>query len=332
MKLWLIVCISALSIGGCQRKSFGMADGADAIHINRFDSALYRWIDIDDSISLQQVKDEYPQMLDLLGKALFKASYTDTSAFYDNLINYFSEPTLKSLYKDAIIYYSGDSASTQLICKELAYGFERMKELFLTAKIPAIYFHVSGLQQNFIIADSLLSCSIDKYLGADYQLYNDFFYDYQKKNMTPAQLPKDCFEVWLKSEFPFQGKDNILLDRMIYEGKIIYSLTKISKEYTLQNILSLSDAEFRWCIEYEKPLWTTIIERKHLYTPDAATTTKYFLPSPSTFIAAEAPGDLGYFIGYRIVECYMKQTKSSCEELMKNADSQDILTKSKYKP
>jgi hypothetical protein len=316
---------------GCNSKPVVLT-GDELIHINRFDSALFVWIDSDDSVALKKVENDYPQMFDILGKALFETRSEDASVFYDNLINYYSEPTLKALYRDAVTRFSADSAAFVGIRNELSFGFMQMKRLFASMQIPDVYLHVSGLQQNVIVADNLISCSIDKYMGADYPLYRDFFYDYQRKNMNPERVAKDCLNVWLKSEFPYKGKNNVLLDRMIYEGKIIYLLTQTGYDYNYQNLTSQTDKEYEWLLDYEKTLWTTIIERKHLYTPDMATTSKYFQPSPSTFISNEAPGNPGYFIGYRIVEKYMKKTKSSCEELMKNGDAQDILKKSEYKP
>ena len=328
----LLFLIIIFTFCGCNGKSFGMIDSTEIIHINRFDSALYKWIDSDNHTILAEIKNEYPMMLDMLGRSLLQTNDTNTSAFFDYLINYYSEPALKSLYKDAITLYSSNSVGTIQSEKELSYGFKQIKKHFPSMRIPAVYMHVSGLQQNIIVADSLLSCSIDKYMGADYPLYEDFFYDYQRKNMIPERIAKDCLSAWLKSEYPFDGKDNVLLDRMIYEGKIIYILKQIGSNYTFQNIISLTEDEYRWCMEYESSLWTTIIERKHLYTPDITTTSKYFQPSPSLFISEHAPGNLGNFIGYRIVERYMKQTKSTYEELMNNHDAQDILQKSKYKP
>jgi hypothetical protein len=309
-----------------------MTDDVDTIHINRFDIALLQWINSDDSVMLTQIKDIYPQMLDVLGKTLFHRNYTDSSVFFDNLINYYSEPALHTLYESTVEYFSVSSPEMARITDELTYGFRQMRQLFPSIQIPVVYMHVSGLRQNAIVADSLLSCSIDKYLGFDYPLYKDFFYSWQLKSMIPERVAKDCLKAWLKSEYPYQGKDNVLLERMIYEGKIIHILMQLGKDFDYRNIMSLTDDEYKWCLEYEAALWTTMIERKHLYTPDIITSSKYFRSSPATFISEEAPGDLGYFIGYRIVEKYMKRTKSSCEELMKNNDAQDILKKSEYKP
>jgi len=331
--IWLFVLIIALTFCGCNRKSFGMMDSSETLHINRFDSVLFKWIESDDHTILADIESKHPLMLEILGKTLFQTDIADdTSAFFDNLINYYSEPTLKSLYKDAITFYSSGSPAIIQVEKDISYSFEQIKKHFPSMKIPTVFMHVSGLRQNIIVADSTLSCSIDKYLGYDYPLYEDYFFDYQRKSMIPERVAKDYVSAWLKSDYPYYGKDNVLLERMIYEGKIIYILKQTGNNYTFQNIMSLTDNEYKWCVDYESTLWATIIERKHLYTPDIATTIKYFQPSPSLFISENAPGNLGSFIGYRIIERYMKQTKSTFEELMNNQDAQEILKKSKYKP
>ncbi|MDR2148081.1 MAG: gliding motility protein GldB [Tannerella sp.] len=322
----------SLSFCGCSGKSFGRSDDTVSLKINRFDTVFYEWIQTDDAAALTFLQDSFPAMTALLGKALFKDTNAYTPAYYDNLINYFSEPTLKTLYHTAITYYSADSVRTKDIARELGATFVSMKSLLPDVQIPAVYFHISGLQQNFIVADSLISCSIDKYLGADYPLYQDYFYDYQLRNMTSSRMVNDFLTVWLKSENPFQGKDNVLLDRMIYEGKILYVMAAIYQSAAYKDLMNLTDEEDDWLKNNESAIWTAIIERKHLYDPDIVTTEKYFLPSPATFLSDEAPGNIGSFIGYRIVEAYMQRTKSDMQKLMKNTDYQDIITQSKYKP
>ena len=46
----------------------------------------------------------------------------------------------------------------------------------------------------------------------------------------------------------------------------------------------------------------------------------------------EAPARLGYFIGYKIIDSYMKNNRVSISELMLETDYSKILNKSKYKP
>ena len=199
-------------------------------------------------------------------------------------------------------------------------------------QIPAVYMHVSGLQQNILVADSLLSVSIDKYLGSDYPLYKDFFHNYQLQKMTPEHIVPDYLKAWLLSEYPFNGNNSALLDRMIYEGKIKYVIQKALPQVLPEILWGYTSSEYQWCKKNEKIIWQTIIERNHLYTPDAATTAGYFADRPSDFISNDAPGNLGSWIGRQIVAKYMDRTKSSIEDLIKNNNYQEILRVSRYKP
>jgi hypothetical protein len=267
-------------------------------------------------------------MLNVIGMGLFRRNDTQTPEFFERMINYYSEPTLNKLYRDALAQY----ASIEAIETALGAGFQYLQSQLPGIQIPAVYMHVSGLQQNLLVADSLLSISIDKYMGADYSLYQDFFYDYQRRRMDPVYLASDCLTALLLSEYPFKGNEKVLLERMIYEGKIKYILHRALPGMTPETTMKYTAEEYRWCEDNEKSLWHLIIERKHLYTPDIVTTSNYFLDKPSTFISDQAPGNIGSWIGCQIVTRYMDKTNASIKELITNTDYQEILTKSKYKP
>ena len=61
-------------------------------------------------------------------------------------------------------------------------------------------------------------------------------------------------------------------------------------------------------------------------------TTKYFEDMPAQFLASDAPGNIGSWVGLQIILKYMNETNATPEALMKNENAQDILTLSKYKP
>ena len=199
-------------------------------------------------------------------------------------------------------------------------------------QIPKVYMHVSGLQQNIIVDNNLLSISIDKYLSATYPLYKDYFQDYQLHKMTSDAIAPDCMKAWLLSEYPFKSNDRVLLEQMIYEGKIKYIIHQALPKVLPEILMGYTSREYQWCKQNEKILWKTVIEQKHLYTQDVATIRMYFSDRPSTFLSDDAPGNLGAWIGWQIIAKYMDRTKVSIEELMNNTDYQEILTKSRYKP
>lgn len=298
------------------------------MQIRRFDRDLFKLIETKDTALQKSLAEQYPRMLEIAGKGIVNMQNPGMPGFFDKLIKFYSEPTLSGLYRDAIGLYD----SIAPIEQELGNGFARLHACFPAMQIPAVYMHISGLNQNVLAGDSVLSLSIDKYMGKDYPLYQDFFYDYQRQKMTADYIVPDYITGWLMSEYPFTGKENVLLDRMIYEGKIKYILQLILPERTQAKLMGYTDSSLAWCKENEANLWKAIIERKHLYTPDLLVTGKYFEDMPSTFLASDAPGNIGTWVGWQIVNRYMEETNTSPANLMENTDSQSILAASKYKP
>jgi gliding motility-associated lipoprotein GldB len=324
--LFALLLAASAAQPGCDTGSREATDGA--IPVRRFDRDFYRLLRMDTPEWQQQIAADYAPLLPLIEKSLFRTDSTQTPAFFERLLNYYAEPTLEQLYRDALEEYE----NVESIEKELGNAFRRLQNYFPGMRIPAVYMHVSGLRQNVIVADSLLSLSIDKYLGADYPLYRDFFHAGQRRRMERDYVVPDCLTAWLLSEYPFRGDSRVLLERMIYEGKIKYILHQACPQLIPERWMGYTPEEYQWCRRNEKTLWRLMIERKHLYTPDAATTGRYFSPAPSTFIADEAPGNLGVWMGWQIVAKYMDKTHTSPENLMNDGDYREILRKSKYKP
>lgn len=327
-----IILTFSLAIGLLSCNGQNMQNGpftvATPIHINRFDKEVFRLIETNDTSRQVGIEQQYPQMLNVLGQGILNMKNSQVTGFFDKLVNYYSEPTLKGLYQDAINRFDSPTG----IEEDLGNGFAWLKVNFPGMQIPAVYMHVSGLNQNILVGDSLLSLSIDKYMGKDYPLYQEFFYDYQREKMQETHIVPDYLAGWLMAEYPFQGNENVLLDRMIYEGKINYLLRQALPELKPEVLPGYTEAALNWCTENESNLWKAIINRKHLYTPDHLVTAKYFEDTPSTFLSSDAPGNIGVWLGGQIIDKYMKETGATPEALMKNNNSQEILTVSKYKP
>ena len=319
-----------LTVSGCNSQPANIQFPQDSlpIRIQRFDEALLNLIETNDTSLEKDLLASYPAMLDISGKGILNLQSPAVPGFFNRIINYYSEPTLKKLYEDAVSYYKEVSD----IEEQLGHGFAFLKANFPTIPIPAIYMHVSGFSQNVLAGDSLLSLSIDRYLGTDYPLYLQFFQDYQRIKMQRILVASDYLTGWLMSEFPFTGNENVLLERMVYEGKIKYIVSLALPEVKPYQLMGYTEASYTWCEEHASTLWSTIIQRKHLYTPDRLTTEKYFQEAPCTFLSDETPGNIGTWIGWQIVSRYMQETQASLPALMQQTNAQELLTLSKYKP
>lgn len=316
--------------GSCQGQPANIAKPEEAmpVRIERFDRALLKMIESGDTALGKKLLDAYPYELEIVGKGVLNMQSPAQPGFFERLIRYYSEPTLKRLYEEAVAKY----ADVSDIETQLGQAFAFLKANFPEMQIPAVYMHVSGFNQNVLVGDSLLSLSIDKYMGEDFPLYQAFFPNYQRIKMQRTRVAADYLTGWLMSEYPFEGNESVLLDRMLYEGKIKYIVSLALPALSPAQLMGYTEAELAWCEAHEKTLWSTIIERKHLYTPDRLTTEKYLRDTPCTFLSDETPGNVGTWIGWRIISSYMQAVKPTLPALMKQTNAQELLGMAKYRP
>jgi len=243
---------------------------------------------------------------------------------------YFSEPTLMRMYKDEQEKFSD---LTQ-INKELSKGLHVFFQHFPGINRPKVYMHVSGLYQNIVVTDRILSLSADKYLGSDYPLYQDYIYDYRRQLMRPDRIVPDYLLGFMMANFKFKGDEDVLLDRMLYEGKLRYMLSKLLSRQHAWEYVGYDKEQYEWCSRHESLIWKTILENHQLFTADYSTTTQYINDAPFTAaLPVESPGRVGIWLGFQIISAYMKQKPDTgWQELMNNTDYEEILKQSKYKP
>ena len=325
-KLVLVFLCSLFCLGCTNPKAFG--GDSLSIKINRFDVDLYQYLQDKKTGETLLLNDSL--FLNVFGENVIYIGRTDSTGFFDRLRNFFSEPTLINLYQKQQEVFA-DVTSYE---KELSTGFSLLLEAFPQLKLPKIYMHVSGLNQNMIVTDSILSLSADKYLGSDFPFYRETFYDYQRQRMRPEQVVPDYLLGFLYSEFPFEGNENALLDRMLYEGKIHYMLSLILTGRNAWETFGYTKEQYEWCEKSEAHIWKTILQQKQLYTTDYIITSQYINDAPYTApLTSSSPGRAGIWVGYRIVASYMKNhPKTTLSELIRMTNYQEFFKEARYKP
>jgi len=294
--------------------------------INRFDTDLYMYLINNPSDSFLQ---HHTDFLDIFGEGILSVGKTDSAGFYSRLKEFFSEPTLMGIYKDEQRIF----ADLTKINKELSNGLHILLKQFPQIKPPKVYMHISGFGRNIVVTDDVLSISADKYLGSDYPIYQDFFYDYQRQLMTPDRIVPDYLLGFLMANLPFEGDEDVLLDRILYEGKLRYILSKLLPNRQEWEYVGYDKEQYKWCSQHQSQIWKTILENHHLFTGDYLTTSQYLKDAPHTaYLPADSPGRVGVWLGYQIISSYMnKNPKTTWKELMGFTDYQELLMQSRYR-
>jgi hypothetical protein len=219
---------------------------------------------------------------------------------------------------------------------KLTEAFKYFRYYFSDKRIPKVYTYVAGFNQSAILTDSVLAVGLDKYLGADYELYNSLqFHRYMSRNMYPEKIVSDYIETWIAGEWTLDiRKNNDVISKMLYEGKIFYATKMLLPDEEDYRIFGFSPEQLRWCKSNERTMWITLIENKLLFSTDPFMIRKLTELAPyTTAFTSESPGRACNWIGFNIIVKYMRNNPQvSLRELMDDDDYHKILEQARYKP
>jgi hypothetical protein len=250
----------------------------------------------------------------------------------DSVIAYVSDPILHALY-DSVEKKFSDLSSIQ---KQLTTSLRYFKFYFPQVTIPEVITLVNGPGRGaFTYGDSTLCIALDDYVGPNFSYYKfQGIPEYLIWRFRSEFIIPNCMQVMITHEFPFDLSGKKLLDAMVYNGKVLYVRSQVMPDTPDSLVTGFREKDLKWCNENEKEIWKFFISKNLLYSQDPLGYLKYVNDGPTTSgMPAESPGNVGSWVGWRIVSEYMKRhSEISLKQLMSEEDAQKILTDSKYKP
>ncbi|MBQ1874935.1 MAG: hypothetical protein II144_04525 [Paludibacteraceae bacterium] len=332
-KIYIGILI-AMICAGCQSKR-DLFENAQmtpqTVKIIRFDSAFVGLDTTQMSESVDKLYKEYPDFMPYFTSDLLGLENKDSLVAV--LPKFLTDTTLKiqQMLKDEQSLFADISD----IQRETNEAFTRLKYLFPDMSVPDIYLYVSGfVSPVYFPSEGVIGIGADMYLGSDYPAYAQLAYEYQKQNMRKECVVGDAISAYLFRSLPFNGRQNRLLDHMIYHGKIMYLLDQILPEEKEEQIIGYSREQWTWCVDHERAIWQRIMDKRDLFQTDGIVLTSYMNDGPFTSeVSQDSPGRLGSWVGWRIVENYMNTNEDvTMQALLDNDDAQQILENSHYKP
>lgn len=239
-----------------------------------------------------------------------------------------------------------DSAYRDLsaIQDEFHRAFQYAKYYFPEKNTPNLYTCISEYTiANFLFADEeghdALGIGLDFFLypEVDYKALdpsNPIFSDYLSRTFTKEHLVRKTMESWIDDwvgGVPAQGQ---MIDYIIHNGKKLYLLDKLMPALPDSILQEFTGPQMEWCRQNELEIWSFFIDQNLLYSNEMRKFNKYVFPGPTSAGMPEAsPGQTGNYIGYRIIQAYMRQHPDvSLASLIAEKDVRKILNESKYKP
>lgn len=334
MKKILYIVLFALTLTACQngRTYFPNDLEMQTVDIVRFDKAVMNVHGATVKEDIRVLYDEYPVFMPLWVEDILGIPAADT-AYLVKALPTFLNDTLYG-FKQTNAQEQEVFADVSDIEKGLSKAFARIQYLYPEAEIPTLYLFISGFQTPIYFGEELIGIGADMYLGSDYEYYNRVVYEYQKQTMRKECIPVDVISAYLFRTLPYTSTKSRLLEQMIYRGKVMYLVAQIFDELPGYEVMGWTKGQWKWCEKNEEAIWHLVMDKRDLFKSESIMLTSYLNDGPFTAeVSQEAPGRLGVWLGWRIVESYMKHNEEvTLQELIAEGDAQKILENSYYKP
>jgi hypothetical protein len=305
-----------------------------SLHVLRFENDLIKLSGENISSGYVALKNKYPGFLFFYEQQIlgFSAKSDTETWLKDSLVKYLKQPYTKMLY-DTNRKSFLDFSQYQ---NQLTEAFRHFKFYFPEKPVPTIITFLNG-PRAFTIGDSLLAIGLDNYFGSQfpaYEIANPPIPQFIIRKLRAEYITPDCMHVMATNYFPFDDAGKKLLDGMVYNGKIIYFISKMCPQLQDSLVSGFSGKSLDWCNNNEADIWNFFINHKLLYSVNEMDFNNYLNDAPNTAgMPPDAPGNIGSWVGWQIVKKYMNEhPEVSLAQLMQTANGQIILQGSGYKP
>lgn len=293
------------------------------IEIERLETRLFETKDLKEVL---WTLEEYPEFTE---QYLQEKLYDNREELARELLLINQDTSMQELYSEVIKHYPNLTDVEQ----ELENAFKYVRYYFPDFEVPKVYTMVSGFSSDLFISKDMIVIGLDYFLPEDHKfqpvdLPRYIAKRYQKDFIVPTIL------VALSQNFnATDPRDQTLLAEMIYYGKAYHFVKTMMPCTPDEYIIGYTEKEISDSYANEELIWSHFIENQLLFETNAFVIRKYTGEAPFTDeISMDAPGRLGRWIGWNIVDDYLFNNSLSINELMDEKDADKIFRQSAYRP
>ncbi|KEO73622.1 gliding motility lipoprotein GldB [Anditalea andensis] len=284
------------------------------------------FFDITSEDQLETLLEAHPEFVqDYLQADLYHSRHD----FYASMMGITQDTLMQELNKAVQFNFQDFDAVEQ----ELENAFKYIRYHFPDYSVPKIYTFVSGFSNDFYIDDNIIVIGLDYFLPQNHPFQPDDLPQYITKRYQREYLVPTLVTA-ISSKFNHTDmRDNTLLAEMVFYGKA-YHFTKSILPCTPDSlVIGYSQDDILASYANEKLIWSHFVENELLFETNPFEIRKYTGEAPFTDeISPDAPGRIGRWVGWNIVDDYVASNNISLSELMEERSATRIFRQSGYKP
>ena len=324
-----------LLVAGCGREGPG-SRSRDLpnvqVKIERLDQDLFRSVDDTAGNFNLRLYAKYGEFYRLYVERVLQAAPFNDPRLPIALTRFTHDPDWSSVQRTADSLL-GDMHVQQ---QEFSEAFSRLKAAFPDSLTPRVIAFNSGFNYGVLPTDSVLGFGVEwfvgKYSPVVKYLSTEVFPQYRKERMRPEMLVPSVVKGWLQVHYTREVRGEDLLTNLIVIGKVMVLLDDLLPQTDATLKFAFTPGQLTWCEDNEFNIWKEVVAKELVYTKDPKEIDRFMNDGPFTpGMPRESPGHIGEWIGYRLVQSYMKANPDvTFAQLFAMRDPQAILKT--YKP
>ena len=298
---------------------------------NRFEKDLFIINSNNIDSHLVKIKENHSDFYEFFETEILFRNNMKSELFHNELLAFVNHQDMREAYDSVMVSYIEISDIEQ----DLNLVFTKINKLFHEYPLPVITTFFGGFNYGVVTYKNNIGIGLENFLGSSSKFYkllgNPEYLRFQKKK---KYIAPNVVEAWCNKHFQKYQSGRDLLSNIVYKGKIIFLMKEVlSNDLEPEDKFRFSKSQLDWVKANEKSVWSYFIANDLLYSNYERDFRTFINYGPfSKGMPSEAPARVGYFIGYRIIESYMRRNNMPIDELFYETDAKKILNKSKYKP
>ncbi len=254
--------------------------------------------------------------------------YESRDSLVSELLAIHQDSAMQVLYDSVKLEF----ADFQPIQKELTDAFSYIKHYFPSFQIPKVYTFVSGFNSDLIITEDVIVIGLDYFLPPSHTFQPELPRYMAERYDKPYLVPMIVMAISARYN-QTNPIDDTLLAEMIYYGKSYHFTKAILPCTSDQFIIGYTPEQIAESFANEELIWAHFVENELLYETNPFEIRKYMGEAPFTdAISTKAPGRLGRWLGWNIVDDYQFNQDVDLDVLMSEPDAEKIFRQSGYRP
>lgn len=224
--------------------------------------------------------------------------------------------------------------------RDLDQSLRYVKHYFPSYKIPSFTTYIGPMNTpGTVVLENTIGIGLHQYAGKNASIYSapeivEMYPLYISRRFDKEYMVANSIMGVVSAIYPDSSKGRPLIEQMVEKGKEWLLLDKFLPDAPDSVKTGFSQDQLEWCEEHEGNIWSQVTRMEDIYTLEPSVIQNYIGPAPFTQGMPQeySPGNLGQWIGWRIVQRYAEKNPAMTLQQILQTPARKIFSESKYKP